>query len=42
VAKVAGGGGGGKAGIAQAGGKDKGKLDEALGQVPEILKKLYP
>ncbi len=42
VAKVAGGGGGGKAGIAQAGGKDKRKLDEALGQVPEILKKLYP
>jgi len=41
VAKVAGGGGGGKAGIAQAGGKDKGKLDEALRQVPEILKKLY-
>ncbi len=42
VAKITGGGGGGKAGIAQAGGKDKGKLDEALGQVPEILKKLYP
>ncbi|UCG09936.1 MAG: alanine--tRNA ligase [Dehalococcoidia bacterium] len=41
VAKVAGGGGGGKAGIAQAGGKDKGKLDEALGQVPKILEKLY-
>jgi len=41
VAKVAGGGGGGKAGIAQAGGKDKGKIDEALGQVPEIMEKLY-
>ncbi len=41
VAKVAGGGGGGKAGIAQAGGKDKGKIDEALRQVPEIMEKLY-
>ena len=41
VAKVAGGGGGGKAGIAQAGGKDKGKIDEALRQVPKIMEKLY-
>jgi len=30
VAKVTGGGGGGKPGLAQAGGKDKVKLDEAL------------
>jgi alanyl-tRNA synthetase len=41
VAKVAGGGGGGKASIAQAGGKDKGKLDEALRQVPKIMEELY-
>ncbi len=30
VAQVTGGGGGGKAGMAQAGGKDKSKVDEAL------------
>jgi len=30
VAKVAGGGGGGRPSLAQAGGKDKSKLDEAL------------
>jgi alanyl-tRNA synthetase len=30
VAKVTGGGGGGKPNLAQAGGKDKSKLDEAL------------
>ena len=30
VARVTGGGGGGKPGLAQAGGKDKDKLDEAL------------
>jgi alanyl-tRNA synthetase len=30
VAKVAGGGGGGKAGMAQAGGKDASRVDEAL------------
>ncbi|MFC2122066.1 alanine--tRNA ligase [Bacteroidota bacterium] len=36
VAAVTGGGGGGKAGLAQAGGKDKGKLDEAL----QLVKKL--
>jgi alanyl-tRNA synthetase len=37
VAKVAGGGGGGKPDVAQAGGKDKAKLDEALGVVKEII-----
>jgi len=30
-----------RAGIAQAGGKDKGKIDEALRQVPKIMEKLY-
>jgi alanyl-tRNA synthetase len=33
VAKVSGGGGGGKAQFAQAGGRDKNKLDEALQSV---------
>ena len=37
VAKVAGGGGGGKATLAQAGGKDKDKLDEALKQVKKYI-----
>jgi len=37
VAKVTGGGGGGQAGMAQAGGKDVTKLDEALGMVGEIV-----
>ncbi len=37
VAKVAGGGGGGKPNLAQAGGKDKEKLDEALGLVTELV-----
>ncbi len=37
VAKVAGGGGGGRPDMAQAGGKDKNKLDEALGEVKSIL-----
>jgi len=39
VAKVTGGSGGGKAELAQAGGKNKDKLDEALGQVAKFIKK---
>lgn len=42
VAKVAGGGGGGKANLAQAGGKDKSKVDEALRQVKEYIKEKEP
>jgi alanyl-tRNA synthetase len=38
VSKIAGGGGGGKANFAQAGGKDKDKLDEALGLVKSLIK----
>jgi alanyl-tRNA synthetase len=38
VAQVAGGGGGGKAGMAQAGGKDKEKVDEALLLVKTLIK----
>ncbi len=37
VARVTGGGGGGQAGMAQAGGKDASKLDEALSMVGEIV-----
>ncbi len=37
VAAVTGGGGGGKPGLAQAGGKDKGKLDEALRLVKSLI-----
>jgi len=37
VAKVAGGGGGGKPNLAQAGGKDKDKLDEALRLVKNLI-----
>ena len=37
VAKVTGGGGGGQAGMAQAGGKDVAKLDEALSSVGDIV-----
>jgi alanyl-tRNA synthetase len=37
VAAVTGGGGGGKAGLAQAGGKDTGKLDEALQLVKRLV-----
>ena len=37
VAKVTGGGGGGKAQFAQAGGRDKGKLDEALRLVKTLI-----
>lgn len=39
VAQIAGGGGGGRPEMAQAGGKDKGKLDEAIGQVRSIVQK---
>jgi alanyl-tRNA synthetase len=39
IAGITGGGGGGKADIAQAGGKDKNKIDEALTQVPDIIRK---
>jgi len=39
VAQVAGGGGGGKPDMAQAGGKDKSKLDEALALVRELVEK---
>ena len=38
VAKVAGGGGGGKPEFAQAGGKDASKVDEALAKAAEIIK----
>ena len=37
VAGVAGGGGGGKASLAQGGGKDKGKLDEAIKLVKGLI-----
>ena len=40
VAKVTGGGGGGQAGMAQAGGKDVAKLDEALGSVGDIVSRV--
>ena len=39
VAGITGGGGGGKADVAQAGGKDKSKIDEALATVPDIIRK---
>ncbi len=39
VAQVTGGGGGGKADIGQAGGKDKSKIDEALRLVPKLIAK---
>ncbi len=38
VARVTGGGGGGKASMAQAGGRDKGKLDEALRLVKSLIR----
>jgi alanyl-tRNA synthetase len=40
VARVAGGGGGGRADMATGGGKDPAKLGEALKRVPEIARKL--
>jgi alanyl-tRNA synthetase len=39
VAKVTGGGGGGRPDLAQAGGKDASKVDEALKQVVQIVEK---
>ncbi len=39
VAGMTGGGGGGKPGLAQGGGKDLSKLDEAIAAVPSLLKK---
>lgn len=39
VAAITGGGGGGKPGLAQGGGKDVSKLDEAIAAVPALLKK---
>jgi alanyl-tRNA synthetase len=38
VARVVGGGGGGRAGLAQAGGRDAGKLPEALDSVPGLVR----
>ena len=38
VAKIAGGGGGGRPDMAQAGGKDISKVNEALSKVPSVLK----
>jgi alanyl-tRNA synthetase len=42
VARVAGGGGGGKAGMAQAGGKDAAKIDEALELVKSVVGSKIP
>jgi alanyl-tRNA synthetase len=39
VARIVGGGGGGKASLAQAGGREPGKLAEALAIVPELVRK---
>ena len=39
TAKVVGGGGGGQAELAQAGGRDAGKLDQALQGVPELVRR---
>ncbi len=39
VARITGGGGGGRPDLAQAGGKDATKVDEAIRQVPQILEK---
>jgi alanyl-tRNA synthetase len=38
VAKIVGGGGGGKAALAQAGGRDSGRLAEALAAVPDLVR----
>lgn len=40
VAKITGGSGGGKADLAEAGGKDPDKLDQAIAQVAEIVRRL--
>jgi len=42
VAKITGGGGGGRPDFAQAGGKDVTKMDEALSLVPGLLDKTLP
>jgi alanyl-tRNA synthetase len=42
VAKIAGGGGGGRPDLAQAGGKDASKVDEALKRAPSILEGILP
>jgi alanyl-tRNA synthetase len=39
VAKIAGGGGGGRPDFAQAGGRDPGKLDDALAAVPDLVRR---
>jgi alanyl-tRNA synthetase len=39
VAALTGGGGGGKAELGQAGGRDQSKLEEALRLVPQLVKK---
>ncbi|HHX73566.1 MAG TPA: hypothetical protein GX699_01520, partial [Firmicutes bacterium] len=39
VAKLTGGGGGGRPDMAQAGGKDPGRLDEALQSVNDLVQK---
>ncbi len=39
TAKVLGGGGGGRPDMAQAGGRDAGKLEEALKGVPELVRR---
>ena len=39
VAQIAGGSGGGKPHMAQAGGKDPGKIDAAIAAVPEIIRR---
>jgi len=41
VAKITGGGGGGRPDMAQAGGKDPSKLTEAIDQVPAIIRSLF-
>ncbi|HTA76768.1 MAG TPA: DHHA1 domain-containing protein, partial [bacterium] len=41
VAKVTGGGGGGRPDMAQAGGKDASKVDEALKQVVPMVEKSF-
>jgi alanyl-tRNA synthetase len=38
IARVVGGGGGGKPTLAQAGGRDPGKLPAALDQVPDLVR----
>jgi alanyl-tRNA synthetase len=40
VARVVGGGGGGRSTLAQAGGRDPNRLDEALDQVPRVVREL--